>query len=259
MQGRFFLNRHSEKETDQARAAFERAVQLDPKFALAWAGLAQTHVWDCNYATEGGQKGFNDHLAAARDAVERALALEPDLPDALYPKAMIETNFDYNWKGAAETLRKALALAPQDPALLMEAGNLAQARGENTQGLDLFRRAVALDPVNAQARAFLAGSLSDAGKQEEARAEYAREIELNPSAPNSHAGVGLTYLLQGKFEEAATSAQKDAADWARLLIVSCARWGQKRVPESDAALSELIAKVSETGCVSDCRGLRVSK
>src|SRR5437879_5966466 len=247
LQGRFFLNRHSEKETDQARAAFERAVQLDPKFALAWAGLAQTHVWDCNYATEGGQKGFNDHLAAARDAVERAFALEPNLPDALFPRAMIETNFDYNWKGAAETLRKALALAPQDPALLMEAGNLASARLESTQALDLFRRAVALDPVNAQARAFLASNLSASGRQEEARAEYARVIELNPSAPNSHAGVGLAYLLEGKFEEAAVAAQKDAADWARLLIMSCARWSQKRVPESDAALAELIANTSDTG------------
>jgi len=247
LQGRFFLNRHSEKETDQARAAFERAVQLDPKFALAWAGLAQTHVWDCNYATQGGQKGFNDHLAGARDAVERAVALEPDLPDALFPKAMIETNFDYDWKGAAETLRKALALAPQDPALLMEAGNLASAHGENTQALDLFRQAVALDPVNAQARAFLATNLSAAGRQGEARAEYTRVIELNPSAPNSQAGIGLTYLLEGKFEEAAEAAQKDAADWARLLIVSCARWGQKRVAESDAALAELIAIASETG------------
>src|SRR5256885_4084164 len=154
LQGRFFSNRHSEKETDQARVAYQRAVELDPKFALAWAGLAQTHVWDCNYATEGGQKGFNAHLAAAREALERSLSLEPDLPDALFAQAMIKTNFDYDWKGAAETLRKALALTPQDPALLLEAGNLAQARGENTQGLDLFRRAVALDPVNAQASAF---------------------------------------------------------------------------------------------------------
>ena len=261
LQGRFFLNRHSEKETDQARAAFERAVELDPNFALAWAGLAQTHVWDCNYATEGGQKGFNDHLAAARDAVERALALEPDLPEALFPRAMIETNFDYNWKGAAETLRKALALAPQDPALLMEAGNLAQARGEITQGLDLFRRAVASDPVNAQARAFLASSLSGSGHQEEARAEYAREIELNPSAPNSYAGMGTTYLLQGKFEEAATTAQKDAADWARLLTVSCARWGQNRIPESDAALAELIKIASETGAyqIAEVYGYRNDK
>jgi len=261
LQGRFFINRHSEKETDQARAAYERAVRLDPKFALAWAGLAQTHVWDCNYATEGGQKGFNAHLAAAREAVERALSFEPDLPDALYPKAVIETNFDYNWKGAAETLRKALALAPQDPALLMEAGNLAQARGENAQGLDLFRRAVALDPVNAQARAFLAGSLSVSGKQEEARTEYAREIELNPSAPNSQAGVGLTYLLEGKFEEAALAAQKDAAVWARPLIVSCARSAQRRVPESDAALAELIAIASETGAyqIAEVYGYRNDK
>jgi TolB-like protein/Tfp pilus assembly protein PilF len=247
LQGRFFLNRHSERETDQARAAFERAVQLDPKFALAWAGLAQTHVWDCNYATEGGQKGFNDHLAAARDAVERALALEPDLPDALLARAVIETNFDYNWKGAAETLRKGLTLAPQDPALLMWAGNLATARGETRQAFDLFRRAVALDPVNTQVRAFLASNLSVLGRQEKARMEFARVIELNPSAPNTQAGIGLAYLLEGKFEEAAVAAQKDAADWARLLIVSCARWAQKRIPESDAALAELIKTASETG------------
>jgi adenylate cyclase len=247
LQGRFFANRHSEKETDQARAAFDRAVQLDPKFALAWAGLAQTHIWDCNYATQGGQKSFSAHLAAALEAVERALSLEPDLPEALFARATIETNFDYNWKGAAETLRKSLALAPQDPTLLMWAGNLAAARGEKTQSLEFNRRAVALDPVNAQAREFLASGLSVNGKQEEARAEYARAIELNPSAPNSYAGEGLTYLLEGKFEEAAVAAQKDAADWARLLVVSCARWSQKRIPESDAALAELIANASETG------------
>jgi TolB-like protein/tetratricopeptide (TPR) repeat protein len=245
LQGRFFLNRHSEQETVQARAAFERAVELDPKFALAWAGLAETHVWDCNFSSEGGLKGFDAHLAAARAAVERALSLELDLPEALLPRAIIEANFDYNWKGAAETLRKALVLAPQDPALLAWAGNLAGARGEAAQSVELLRRAVGLDPVNAQARGFLAGALSFQGHQEEARAEYARGIELNPSAPFSHAGIGLTYLLEGKFEEAAAAAQKDAADWARLLMVSCARWGQKRFPDSDAALAELIAKDGE--------------
>ena len=246
LQGRFFLNRHSEKEANQARVLFERATQLDPQFALAWAGLAQTHVWLCNYGTEGGQQGFNAHLAAARDAVERALTIEPNLPEALFPRAMIETNFDYNWKGAAETLQKALALAPQDATLLLETGNLASIRGEIAHGIDLYRRAVALDPVNPQARAFLASNLSNLGKQEEARTEYAREIELNPSSPNSYAAIGLTYLSEGKSEEAVAAAQKDAADWARLLTVSCARWAEKRVPDSDAALQELIAKFGET-------------
>jgi serine/threonine-protein kinase len=245
LRGRFFMNRHSEKETAQARAAYERAVELDPQFALAWAGLAQTHIWDCDYGTEGGQKGFNAHLAAAREAVERALALQPDLPEALFAQAIVETNFDYNWKRAAETLRKALALAPQDPTLLQWAGGLALTRGEAQQGFELLRRAIGLDPVNAQARAILANALSNAGNQEESRAEYGQVIELNPLAPNSYAAIGMTHVLQGKFEEAATAAQKDTADWARLLTVSCARWGQKRVPESDAALAELIAKNGE--------------
>ena len=245
LRGRFFMNRHSEKETAQARAAYERAVELDPQFALAWAGLAQTHIWDCDYGTEGGQKGFNAHLAAAREAVERGLALQPDLPEALFARAIVETNFDYNWKRAAETLRKALALAPQDPTLLQWAAGLALTRGEAQQGFELLRRAVGLDPVNAQARAILANALSNAGNQEESRAEYGQVIELNPLAPNSYAAIGMTHLLQGKFEEAATAAQKDTAAWARLLTVSCARWGQKRVPESDAALAELIAKNGE--------------
>jgi tetratricopeptide (TPR) repeat protein len=261
LQGRFFINRHSEKETEQARAAFQRAVELDPKFALAWAGLANTHVWDCNYATEGGQQAFNAHLVAAREDLERALALEPELPDALFTRAMIQTNFDYDWKGAAETLRKALALAPQDPALLMEAGNLANARGEKAPAVEFDRRAVALDPVNAQARGFLAGNLSALGKNSEARAEYEREVELNPLAPNSQGGAGLTYLLEGKFEEAAVTAQKDSADWARLLVVSNARWAQKRIPESDAALAELIANTGETGAyqIAEAYGYRNDK
>ncbi len=261
LQGRFFINRHSEKEADQARAAFERAVQLDPNFALAWAGLAQTHIWYCNYATEGGQKGFNAHLAAARESVEKALAIEPDLPEALSARSVIETNFDYNWKGAAETLRKALALAPEDPSLLMQAGNLAGVHGDTTQGQEFFRHAVAVDPVNALARAFYASSMTSLGHYAEARAEYARVIELNPSAPNSHASVGLCYLLEGKPEEAVAAAQKDAADWARLLVVSSARWNQKRLAESDAALRELIAKNAETAAyqIADVYGYRNDK
>jgi serine/threonine-protein kinase len=52
--------------------------------------------------------------------------------------------------------------------------------------------------------------------------------------------------LQNKFDEAASESQADAADWTKLLVISCARWAQKRVPESDAALSELIKSDAET-------------
>jgi len=239
LQGRFYTNRHSEKSAGEALAAYQRAVELDPAFALAWAGLAQTHVWYCEFSSESGRKGFDAHLASAREGAARALALEPNLPEALLARSEIELNFDFDWKGAAETLRKALALAPADPALRIAAGNLEVARGDMTRAIELYRQAVALDPVNPRARSFLAFNLAVAGQFAEARAEFPRVVELNPAAPWAHAGLGLSFLIEGKFEEAAVAAQDDAGEWAQLLIVACARWGEKRIPESDAALAQL--------------------
>ena len=176
----------------------------------------------------------------------RALTIEPELSDALYARAWIETNFDFNWSAATQTVSKAMALAPADPNVLIAAANLETALGNTDRAIEIYRKAVELDPVNAQSRSFLAFGLATTKQFAEARAEYARVIELNSSAPWAHAGLGLSYLLENKFEEAATAAQADAGEWARLLIVSCARWGQKRVTESDAALAELMKNEAET-------------
>src|SRR5207248_1448917 len=108
LQGRFFENRHSEKSAREALAAYEHAVALDPGFALAWAGVAQTHLWFAAFSTEGGQKGFDAHLASAGDAVTRALSIEPSLPNGLLARATIETNFDFNWNAAAQSVGTAL-------------------------------------------------------------------------------------------------------------------------------------------------------
>src|SRR5205085_10667306 len=245
LQGRFYENRHSDKSTREALAAYQHAVELDPGFARAWAGVARTHTWIAGFATEGGQKAFDAHLASARDAVTRALAIEPDLPDALYARAWIETNFDFSWSAATQTVSKAMALAPADPNMLIAAANLETALGKTDRAIEIYRKAVELDPVNAQSRSLLAFGLATTKRFAEARAEYARVVELNPAAPWAHAGLGLAYLLQNKFEEAATEAQADAGEWARLLIVSCARWAQKRVQESDAALNGLIKNEAE--------------
>jgi len=245
LQGRFYENRHSDKSTREAMAAYQHAAELDPGFALAWAGVARTHTWIAGFATEGGQKALDANLVSAREAIARALAIEPDLPEALYARAWIETNFDFNWSAAAQTVNKAMALAPADPSVLIAAANLETALGNVDRSIEIYRKAVDLDPVNAQSRSFLAFGLANTKRFAEARAEYARVIELNSSAPWAHAGLGLSYLLDNKFEQAATEAQADAGEWARLLIVSCARWAQKRVQESDAALNELIKNEAE--------------
>src|SRR5205809_756965 len=246
LQGRFYTNRYSEKSAGEALAEYQRAVDLDPTFALAWAGLAQTHVWYCQFSSEVGRASFDAHLTRARESVARALTLEPNLPEALRARADIQLSFDFDWKGASETLRTALTLAPADPALLIAAGNLATARGDAERGITLYPQAVALDRVNPQALSFLAFNLALTGPFTQARAEYARVVESNPAAPWAHAGLGLASLIKGRFEEAAVAAQDDAGEWAQLLIVACARWGEKRIPESDAALAQLTETFADT-------------
>jgi len=245
LQGRFYSNRHSEKSAGEALAEYRRAVELDPSFGLAWAGLAQTHVWYCNFSTQG-LEAFDAHLARAREAAARALAIEPNLPEALRVRAVIQLNFDFDWKGASETLRTALSLAHADPALLTDAGTLAVAKGDTARGIALYREAVALDPVNPRGRSYLASTLALAGQFAEAQVEYAQLVELSPASPMAHAGLGDGFLVQGKFEEAVTAAKDDAAEWARLLVVAMARWSQKRIPESDAALARLIESSADT-------------
>jgi TolB-like protein/tetratricopeptide (TPR) repeat protein len=246
LQGRFYSNRGSEKSAGEALVEYQRAVELDPSFALAWAGLARTHMWYCGLSSAIGRAGFDDHLARAREAAARALAIEPNLPEALLVRSKIQLDFDFDWNGAAETVRSALALAPADPALVTAAGTLALARGNTTRAIELYRQAVALDPVNPFARSWLAFILGVTGRLAEASAEYPRVVELIPAAPWSHAGLGLAFIVKGKFEEAAVAAQDDAAEWTRLYVVAMARWSQKRIPEADAALARLIKSSADT-------------
>src|SRR5436309_6415759 len=159
LQGRFYENRHSEKSAREALAAYQHAVDLDPRFTTAWAGVARTHTWIAAFATEGGQKTFDAHLASARNAIALALAIEPDLPDALNARAWLETSFDFNWSAATQTVKKGMALAPADPTMLIAAANLEAAIGNQDRAIEIYRKAVELDPVNAQSRSFLASGL----------------------------------------------------------------------------------------------------
>jgi serine/threonine-protein kinase len=240
LQGRFYENRHSQKGVTQALIEYQKAVELDPSYALAWAGLAESHLWMCDFGGEIGRAGFDAHLTSAREATARAIELERDLPEAWRARAHIQLNFDFDWKGANDSLQTALRLAPADSTLFIAAGNLADGKGDLAHATELYRNAVTLDPVNPRARSFLAYHLAIMGQFAEAQAETARVIELSPAAPWAHASLGLAFLLQGEFEDAAAAAHDDAAGWARLYVTAMARWSQKRIPEADAALAALI-------------------
>jgi len=247
LQGRYHLNRFSIADFEKARAFLERACQLDPKFSLAWAALSRVWVLQTGWSDKLTRAQFGAGLTRARDAADRALQLDPNLPEALSARFEIQFTSDFDWKGGAETIKRAKALAPSDPVILKSAGQVAVIFGDLAGAVDLARQAVALDPVNAEVRAYLANALLQARRPAESRAEFERVAELNPSTPWAFAGSGMAYLFEGKNAEALAAAERETSEFARLVVTAVALWNLDRKKESDAALATLTKDDADVG------------
>src|SRR4051812_23834492 len=240
LQGRFYANRFSEKDAPKAMAAFNEAIRLDPNFAKAWTGLAWTHVFFTGFSSNIDRAAFDDHLAQARAAIARALAIEPNLTGALNARATLESSYDFDWKKAEATIKQALKIAPEDPDVIGAAASLSAAKGDLQQSIVLARKAITLDPVASGNHTGLAFALQRNGQFAEADAEFARANEIAPDAPWSQAGPASSLLFQGRFAEAVERARSEPAGYARLVITAAAQWSLKNVPESNAALEQLL-------------------
>jgi len=247
LQGRYYVNRFSVADFEKARAFLERACQLDPNFPLAWASLSQVWTLQTGWSDKLTRAQFSAGLARARETADRALQLDPDLPEALTARFSIQFLYDFDWKGGAETIKRAQALAPSDPVILISEAEVAVIFRDYGRAVDIAREAVALDPVNAQVRVYLANALLQARRPAESRAEYERVAELNPSTPWAFAGRGLADLFEGKNAEALTAAERETSEFARLVVAAVALWNLDRKSESDAALATLIKDDGDVG------------
>jgi len=108
--------------------------------------------------------------------------------------------------------------------------------------VELDRRAIALDPLNAAIHGSLAETCSTLGRQEEAEVEFKKALELDPDLPPNHEGLGLVYLAQGRAQDALAEIEREQMGMWRLQGQAVAYYALRRKKESDTALSELIAK-----------------
>ncbi len=244
LQGIFFLNQFSPATAVKAATFLQRAVALDPAFALAWAALSQAGSVRGGYSTS--KRDFDEGFALAQRAADRALALEPELSAAHLARMRVQMWYAFDWKGAAESLRRARKVAPTDADVIAAASGLAYAFGQREKAVEFAQQAVSRDPVNAEMRVSLGFSLESVGRYEEAETQFRRVIELSPSAPWGHAAVGLVFLSQERFDEAVREAEREADEWTRLTVQAQALWGLNKKRESDAALDRLIAAYADT-------------
>lgn len=239
LQGIYHLPRFSLESARSARRSLERAVAADPGFALAWAALSRAGAQLGGLAED--RLEFDAGWALARDAAERALAIEPDLPSAHVARANLQMGHEFDWRGAIESVRRAELAAPADCEVIQSSALLNMSLGRVAAGLERARQAVACDPLNAQQLALLGYALTTAGLPGEAEATLRRIPEINPGSAWGHAGIALALIVQGRHDEAIEEAAKGGADWSRLTVQSMAHWAAGRIADSDAALAELEA------------------
>jgi TolB-like protein/Flp pilus assembly protein TadD len=244
LQGKYFANQYAHVNLARAAGCFRKAVESDPSFALAWAALARTSAVQAEFADT--LKEATDGFAQARMAAERALALDPNLAEAHSARMEIQMGYDFDWRGARESLRRALELAPADATLIGNAARLASFYGDLEKAVELGRQAVELDPVNAEIRKYLGTAYSALGRFKEADEERRRAVELSPAIPWGHAGLAIDLVRQGRPEQALTEAEQENTGWARLTALAMANWALKDRAKADAVLARLIESFGET-------------
>jgi Tfp pilus assembly protein PilF len=220
----------------------KEALGRDPQFALAWSLLGAAH-------TREADKGLVPAPVAygrAREAVERALALEPDLAEGHAHMAWIQKNFDWDWSGAHSSFGAALQLAPQNAIALRRAGTLAWTLGRMEEGFELTRRALEQDPLSAHAYSNLGVGFHDANRLEESEAAFRKALELAPQKAEVHAALAVTLLERDRHQEALSEAMREQDEGSRLSALAVIHHAMGNVSESDAALEDLVKNHAET-------------
>jgi DNA-binding winged helix-turn-helix (wHTH) protein/TolB-like protein/Tfp pilus assembly protein PilF len=242
LQGHYYFERGTEKDADMAAKYFERATQLDPSYALAWVGLSRTRNWEAVTGLVPSESGRR----SAREAVERALALNPNLALAHAQMARLKRQVDFDWAGSDASIQKANALEPGNPEIVRFAAANAAILGRFDEAVPLARQAVDLDPLNAASWQQLGEIDYFEGKLDKAEVDCKRAQELRPDHYRSSTFLTYIYVMQGRPQDAFAEIKRVDSQHIRTFLYAITYHALGREKESDAALREFIAKYEAT-------------
>jgi tetratricopeptide (TPR) repeat protein len=237
------MDRFTREDTAKAIEYLREALVLDPEYALAWAELGRIRTREAGMGWVQPEEGWR----RAREAAERALSREPDLAEGHATLAYILLYYDWDWRGAEASMRRALELAPGNASVLRQASTVADTLGHVEEAIVLCRRAVEQDPLSAGTYFNFGRLLYAADRLAEAEAVYRKVLELAPQRALTRAFCSLVLLALDRAEEALAEAMREPDEPYRLWALAIVHHNLGRGAESDEALRELIEKDAEAG------------
>jgi serine/threonine-protein kinase len=196
-QGRFYADKLSEEGMAKARPLFEQAIEKDPRFALAYAGLADNYVIAAD-AIIPPREAFSK----AKEAALKAIELDDSLAEAHASLGFVHYHYDWDWAAAEQELKRAISLNPQSAQSYTLYTHFLAGMSRYDEAKKYGTRALELDPLSVSNYWFLGWGAIYAGRSDEAIQFFSKALELDPNNPWTHWFLGRSYLLNGNPQRA---------------------------------------------------------
>jgi TolB-like protein/Tfp pilus assembly protein PilF len=239
--GRDYLRRGvKEGNFRLAASAFEGALALDPGYAPAWAGLSRARLALGDYTET--QADMADARRQAMAAAEKAITLDPGLPDGYIARATARRMLAWDFAGAEADVERALALNPGDASATREHAVSLYTLGRRHEAVASYRKAADLDPLDSLTWVDLGMAYLAVGNLAGAREATARAHEISPDDSWTWLTIGLTALLDGNPEGALAATRQAPDEMWRALGEALALHSLGKASEARAALDALKAR-----------------
>ncbi|HJR64262.1 MAG TPA: protein kinase [Gemmatimonadaceae bacterium] len=198
LKGRYAWNKRTQEGVNEAIQYFEQAIALDPQYALAYTGLADSYALHVDYRSVPVTEGLERAKAYARKALE----LDETLSEAHASLAWCLFIYDWEWEAAARAFRRAIEHNPRYAMAHQWYSMLVASQGKVDEALVEAHTAQELDPASVSVRRTLGWAYFYARRYERAADHLAQAVAMNPTAEESYRVLGLTLAMQESFGEA---------------------------------------------------------
>jgi TolB-like protein/Flp pilus assembly protein TadD len=235
LQARHFSNLLSPEGWENSIRLYQKALEIAPDYALAWTGLCRDYINLAGYNLLPPAEGYG----LAREAAEKALAIDPNTASAHAGLGWISMHHDGDLEAAAKYFERALKLEPNNLATLRNAATFTYALGRLDDAIALGEYSLARDPVNPSAYFNLAHHYTVAGAHEKAIETARSALRLNPGMPGANYYMGESLLRLGQSERALEVFERETDDEWRVKGTALAFFELGREPEFEAKFAEL--------------------